>query len=97
MFQWYEPIIKQNSNCSAILSCNIARTLKPHTEVSNCWTGIRTGSVEWTMELLCTVDGTIAHCVLAVFTLFPCQTSEEFPLLQERLLVMHSMMHAGDF
>ena len=45
-----------------------------HTGVCNCWTRIRTGTVEWTMEwtteFLFTVDSTIAHCVLAAFIPF---------------------------
>ena len=37
--------------------------------VSNHWTGIWTGMVEWTMESLYTADSTISHCVLASLSL----------------------------
>jgi len=61
--------------------------------LTGMWTGIWTGMVEWTMEwtmeFLYVADGTISQCS-SIFCPFPfCQTSEEPPLLQWRLLGMY--------
>ena len=61
---WHHLLCNGNIEAAAVVWYTILRG------VSNRWTGIWTGTVEWTMEFLFVADGTVSHCVPASFVPF---------------------------